>query len=645
MLWEALAVCMSQRLGLLHERLLRLEYSCPMPAPDVQEFPLRHRTSQPPASAGTAAAAVSSKAEEALDRQAQRGRDVSERRAAVTAARVLREEAEANALAGVGPEAEEERQLRAEARALRDARVRLEAQIVADGLVGLCILNEMTGPGWTGNQASSDMIAGLGQVITQCHSLLLAYAETSNRVTFVKILLSAAARQLTDCAQHAQPEVQPGRGTPHAHASVAAGVSQNRLSFSAAARQLLEGPHFWETPDLRLCWPQGLASQLLSLVKEVAQSLLPEPPSDHDNDSSPSDEDQSENPSERRAPTDRAASDSKPKPLVCVQLLERLACDASMVDKSARPRQLYAETLSISTARAANAAAAQQSRGALSPARDRDWAGSIRRLRETEHLFRLMASTPLQWLHEQARASWALMSIALAIEILLVQASQGTALEKGNEACLAAGLQRGLGAAGAAVHSFLARLAGSENLVMGIELAHIGSTCGMDWPFQAVAVMQGPLMGPEQRTTSHRDNPPPDSEQSSLLEASAAIMHHLSRHAFTSAAHPLREGTKDTKAAVNALRTWLSSMQAQGPGSLEGTQGSSRAGRQLLQGLQLEAVCTGLRSALASISAAIDRMRGRASSGKCSLHSGSSSCVYRTYVYFVFYAEPRHLPV
>ena len=646
MLWEALAVCMSQRLGLLHERLLHLEYSCPMPAPDVQEPPLRDRASQPLPSAGTAAAA----AEEALDRQRQRGRDVPDRQAAITAARLLREEAEANALAGIDPEAEEDQQLRAEARVLRDARVRLEAQIVADGLVGLCILNEMTGPGCPGNQASSDTIGGLGQAITKCHSLLLAYAETSNRVSFLKILLSAAARQLTDCAQHAQPEVQPGSGKPHAHASAAAGVSQNQPSFSAAARQLLEGPHFWETPDLRLCWPQGLASQLVSVVKEVAQSLLPEPPSEYDNVSSPSDKDQSESPSEPKAQTGRAASDSKPKPLGSVQLLERLACGASMVDESAvklqRPRELYAETLFA--ARAANLAAARQRRGALLPASDRDWAGSIWRLKEAEHLFRLMASTPLEWLRQQAGSPWALMSIALAFESLLLQASQGTVLENGNEARLAAltslspGLQRALGAAGAAVHSFLARLAASENRVVGIELAHIGKTCGMDWPFQAAAAMQGPLTGAEQRTISHRDDPPSDSDQSSLLEASAAIMHHLSRHTFTFAAHPLRRGTADTKAAVNALCTWLSSMQAQGPGSPEGTQGSSRAGSQLLQGLQLEAVCTGLRSALASISAAQDRKRARASSGGCSPHPGSSSCIYRTYVYCVCYAEPRH---
>ena len=654
MLWEALAVCMSQRLGLLHERLLHLEYSCPMPAPDVQEPPLRDRATQPPASAGTAAAAVvSSKAEEAPDRQRQRGRDVPNRQAAITAARFLREEAKANALAGIDLEAEEDQQLRAEARVLRDARVRLEAQIVADGLVGLCILNEMTGPRCPGNQASSDTIAGLGQAITQCHSLLLAYAETSNRVSFLKILLSAAARQLTDCAQHAQPEVQPGSGKPHAQASAAAGVSQNRLSFSAAARQLLEGPHFWESPDLRHCWPQGLALQLVSIVKEVAQSLRPEPPSEYDNVSSPADKDQSESPSEPKAQIDRAALDSRPKPLGSVQLLERLACGASMVDKSAVmllcPRELYAETLIA--ARAANLAAARQRRGALPPASDRDWAGSIWRLKEAEHLFRLMASTPLEWLRQQAGSPWALLSIALAFESLLLQASQGTALENGNEARPAAsrsltpGLQRALGAAGAAVHSFLARLAASENCAVGFELAQIGKTCGMDWPFQAAAAMQGPLMGAEQRTTSHRDEPPSDSDQSSLLEASAAIMHHLSRHTFTSAAHPFRRGTADTKAAVDALRTWLSSMQAQGPGSPEGTQGSSRAGSQLLQGLQLEAVCTGLRSALASMSAAPDRKRATASSGGCSSHPGSSSCIYCTYVYCVCHAEPRHLPI
>ena len=548
-LWQAVAVCQTQRLDVLHERLLHLECSCPAVPPD-HSLP----GNQPTAAASTAAAAGESEAGHPAPAQV----GIAE-----------------------GEAAEE-----APPWATLKQHTREELSQVANGLTGLCMLNDMARIRSAPDDSSPDALVGIGDMVKRYHSHILRYAGVLVKQTFLTSLLGGAERQ-----QRLQA-LQLG-GRPHGSSEwppSAAALPRLRgkaeaagLSFSAAAQQLLEGQDFWETAEHAELWPRALAGKLQALCSAAAQPWL---------ELTAEDDTSSESPSEPLLPppeVTRPGAGSKAHLDACLGLLQQISeGEMARVHGFEPANKVHAEALKC----AKQAAGALSERAAM-PQRN-VLPVSMRMadsLAAAEGLLRLLCSVPVQWLEAHAFETWNLMNTALAVQSLLLRLSAvyGEQMSPRQAPCA----QSTLLTASAVVQGFIARVAACESRVLR---AILDPPCksGLDWPFQIAGALQaflaptptsgsttsGPLLVPELPHGTH-----------SLLEASAGILHHTSRHLFLSLGHPA-VGERSTR----MLGEWLEGVQAQAPQSPSAW---------LQHAQQLEAVCAALRSAAAAASSAV----------------------------------------
>jgi len=261
-LWQALTVCMKQRLEVLHERLLHQEYSCPAASSDAAKAV---RADQP-----TSASKSVQPTEVLEDHPAAEDSSMAD----------LDDEEEEDGSEGDSDEDADsdngdEEPEEAPPEATLKEQTHEELTQLANGLIGLCMLNDMAKRWSAQDHVQRDVISGIGQVAQQCHSLILRYAEQSVRQKFLTSILSAAIiRQKMQAEelflQRFTRSVEALFRTPAAPV-IRGRAEKEGLSFSAAALQLLEGQEFWETAEVAQRWPQVVAGMLQA-------SGIPPPP-------------------------------------------------------------------------------------------------------------------------------------------------------------------------------------------------------------------------------------------------------------------------------------------------------------------------------------------------------------------------------
>ncbi len=553
-LWQAVATCQMQRMDVLHERLLHLEYSCPA-VPAAQKPP----AAQPAAASSAAEAAGKSEPEEPAP-------------------------AESDA---EGEEAEEE-----PPQATLKQRTCEELSQVANGLTGLCMLNDMARlRKYPPDDKAPDALEGIGVMIQRYHSMILRYSGILVKQNFLTSLLGGAARQ-----QRLQSS-EPGRRS-HSNSESRSGIAAvprlrgdpeaGDLSFSAAALQLLEGQEFWETAELAERWPLAFAGKLETVCATIVKtwSLF-----------TLEDDASSESDSQPLQITDEATlAGTKEQLEACVDMLQQVSEGRLHAYQGFEPaNKLHKEAVEY----AKQAAETPPQCGVVPQKGDlAACTGISDALAAAEGLFRLLCSIPLQRLDVHKFETWSLFNSSLAVQSFLIRLS---AIYTGQiSACLdatqAPGAWAALMTASATVQCFMARVAACRStLLRGI----LEQPCksGLNWPFQVAGALQEFLAPPPASSSTPLDPPldagsDPGMRQGThrLLEASAAILHHTSRHLLLSLGHPTAG-----ERFMRMLREWMEGLHATAP------HGSNA---QLRHAQQLEAVCAALRSAAAVASTA-----------------------------------------
>ena len=559
-LWQAVATCQMQRMDVLHERLLHLEYSCPA-VPAAQTPP----AAQPAAPSSAAEAGRESEPEESAPAESDTDGDDSK-----------------------GGDAEE-----APPQATLKQRTCEELSSAANGLTGLCMLNDMARLRvFPPDDKAADALEGIGNTVQRYHSLILRYSGILVKQNFLTTLLSGAARQ-----QRLQPSELQRRSHSSAESQAsAAAVPRLRgeaeadgLSFSAAALQLLEGREFfWETAEMAERWPLALAGKLETVCGTIVKmwSIL-----------NPEDDTSSEGASQPGQAEDEGASAGTKEHLeACVHMLQQISDDRMQGYQGFDPaNKLHKEALEYIKETAEN-----PPQCAVAPQR-RDSAVCMsvsNGLAAAEGLFRLLCSIPLRWLVMHEFDTWSLINISLAVQSFLIRLS---AVYSGQiSACLdpsqASSAQAALISASAAVQRFIARVAACRSTLLRGSLEQPCKS-GLNWPFQVAGALQG-FLAPPLTSSPNPLDPPLDPGVDpamlqglhSLLEASAAILHYTSRHFLLNLGHPVAG-----ERSMRMLRGWMEDLQATAP------HGSDA---QLHPAQQLEAVCAALRSAAAVASSA-----------------------------------------
>lgn len=554
-LWQAVATCQTQRLDVLHERLLHLEYSLPA-VPTDHDLP----ANQPTPAAGTAGAAGELEAGHPVPAQL----DVAE-----------------------GEAAEE-----APPPATLKQRTCEELGQVANGLTGLCMLNDMARMRSAPDDTSPDALPGIGEMVKHYHSHILRHAGILVKQTFLTSLLGGAARQ-----QRLQ-RLELGR-TPHGSSEwqSSAGASPRLrneapaagISFSPAAQQLLNGQDFWETAEFAERWPRALAGKLQAACTAAAQSWLDLTAEDDTNSESAS---QPLQPPEVAQPGGGMSAGPKAHLEACLDLLQQISVgEMSSMHGYEPANKVHAEALEC----AKQAAGAVSVRAAMPQMSEVPVSMSMADgLAAAEGLIRLLCSVPVRWLDRHAFETWNLMNIALAVQSLLLKLSAvyGEQMSPYPGPGQAPSAQSALITASAAVQGFIARVAACDSRVLR-GLLDPPCKSGLDWPFQIAGALQA-FLAPRPTSGSIASDPPlvPDLPNGthSLLEASAAILDYTSRHLFLNLGHPV-VGER----SVRMLGEWLEGVQAQAPQSTSAW---------LHHAQQLKAVCAALRSAAAAASSA-----------------------------------------
>ena len=567
-----------QRMDVLHERLLHLEYSCPA-VPAAQTPGAALPAAQPAAAAGAAEAAGESESEDSAP-------------------------AESDA---EGEEAEE-----APLQATLKQRTCNELSQVANGLTGLCMLNDMAKlRKYPPNDKARDVLAGIGVMIQHYHGLILRHTGILVKQNFLTSLLGGAARQQRlqrsepNRSSHSSSESRSGAAT----ASRPRGdADADGLSFSAAALQLLEGQEFWETAELAERWPLAFAGKLETLcngIVKIWSLLTPEDDASSESDSQP-----------QQSTEEGTLAGTREQFEACVQMLQQVSAGQMFGYQGFEPaNKLHKEAIEY-----AKQAAEYPPQCATAPQRgDSAVCTDISdALAAAEGLFRLLCSIPPQWLDLHEFETWSLFNIALAVQSFLLRLS---AVYSGQiSACLdpsqAPRARAALVTASAAVQGFMARVAACRSTMLRGVLEQ-PCKCGLNWPFQVASALQEFLAPPPTSSSTHADPPldagvDPAMLQGThrLLEASAAVLHHTSRHLLLDLGHPVAG-----ERSMRVVREWMEGVRSPAP------HGSSA---QLHHAQQLEAVCAALLSAAAVASsaepeseAAGPNTRGGSTYGQC----------------------------
>ena len=549
-LWRAVAICQTQRLAVLHERLLHLEYSCP----DVPACP-NLPAEQPTGAASTAVAAG---------------------------------ESEPGTSAPAEPSAEAAEAEEAPLQATLRQRTSEELCQVANGLTGLCMLNDMARQRIAADDTFPDALVGIGATVKRYHGLIVRYAGVLVKQNFLTSLLGGAMRQqrlhFSEMCKDPRPSIE-GRSRVSANPRETDDAEANGLSFSTAALQLLKGQEFWETAELAERWPRAVAGKLLAAGNTITQSWLQLATEDTTSSESLVEPLQ---PTEVTQPGGSMLAGTREHLEACLHLLQQISeAEMHSMQGFEPANKVHKEALQCAKQAAGvlpGCALPQGSDSAVSTSMTDGLAAA-------EGLFRLLCSTPLQWLEAHAFETWNLMNIALAFQSLLLrlsavfweQISPSLGPRPGSRA--RAGLLR----ASAAVQCFIARVAASGSTSFRSLLEVPCKESGLGWPFQIAGALQEFLAAPPS-DGSALSGPTPDPAflhgTQSLLEASAAIMHHTSRHLLLNLGHPVAG-----ERSMRMVGECKEALQASAPRS---------ADARLHHAQQLEALCAALRSATAA---------------------------------------------
>ena len=554
-LWQAMAACVRQRLETLHERLLRLEYSCTtQPAEPLKPA---HTASGPPAARAAEGTAAEDKSGESN----------------AEGSRVIAESVEAR--------------LKME--------TRRELGYMADELISLCQLSERLTTG------DSELVAGTSHLVLQCHDKILAYAGDSRIVAFFTELLSASAKYRTGAKQSDSSGGAGSQGPAASRRGKHTGVS-----FSEAAQQLLEDQELWEVPETAQHWPQAVVGCLRNAALIFSQPLLHTAADANGSD-----------PSGSQAAGAQASFVSKEGDdviQVCLWLMRTIA--QSTLDGDAvlgSVHRQYRIALEITSRPGEESAPAAEPWDALNDDDDMGPEGTEEALVEAQGLFRLLCGMPLQWLAKHAEAAKLLLGASLAVQSILLVALHGAMFEvmqghvsaDSRQFTCPATLTAAAQAAGS-VHSFMARLAAAGSDELAAELVGISFRSGLNWPFAASSAMQTAAL------VSHFHSPSPSGgrgqapSQASPSEGSAAIICQTSKHLFLSQGRPAPAGSPGQ--SHDTLLAWMEFMQSHKPAG-------ANVFMQMLLAQQLEAVCAALRSA--ATSAMTQGRAAEAPAGRC----------------------------